>query len=77
MQATIYSTPNCGYCTLMKQFLAEQQIDYTVVTIDGPEVAQYLMNETGRLGAPQTNIEGYWVLGYDPNAAMKIIHGLQ
>lgn len=77
MQATIYSTPNCGYCTLMKQFLEEQEIDYTVVIIDGPEISQYLMNETGRLGAPQMNIAGYWVLGYDPNAAMKIIDGLK
>jgi glutaredoxin 3 len=74
MQATIYSAPNCGYCTLMKQFLDEQQIDYNVVMIDEPEIAQYLMNETGRLGAPQTIIEGYWVLGYDPNTAMKILN---
>ena len=77
MHATLYSTPNCGYCTLMKQFLTEQHIDFDVVFIDSPEVTQYLVTETGRLGAPQTNIEGHWVLGYDPNGAMKIIEGIQ
>lgn len=77
MKATVYSTPNCGYCTLMKNFLDEQQIPYDTVLIDSPEVSQYLMDQTGRLGAPQTNLNGHWILGYDPNQATKIIEFLQ
>lgn len=76
MKATIYSTPNCGYCTLMKKFLLEQQIEFETILIDGPEISQYLMTQTGRLGAPQTLLEGHWILGYDPNQATKIIQHL-
>jgi len=39
-----------------------------------PDVAQFLMQKTGRLGAPQTSINGEWVLGYDPNTASRIIN---
>lgn len=77
MKATIYSTPNCGYCTLMKKFLKEQQIEFETILIDGPEISQYLMEQTGRLGAPQTFLEGHWILGYDPNQATKIIQYLR
>lgn len=74
IDVTIYSTNNCGYCELMKNFLQEQKIKYKVITIqDNPEIAQFLMQQTGRLGAPQTSINGEWVLGYNPNTAMKII----
>lgn len=71
---TVYSSSNCGYCVLMKNFLNEQNIPYKEVNIqEKPEIAQELMSATGHLGVPQTNINGNWVLGYDPNSAMKII----
>lgn len=74
LNVTVYSTTNCGYCELMKNFLYEQNINYNVVNIQhNPETAQFLMQQTGRLGAPQTSINGEWVLGYDPNTAIKII----
>lgn len=74
LDVTIYSTANCGYCELMKNFLHEQSIDFKVINIhNDPDMAQFLMQQTGRLGAPQTCINGEWVLGYEPNQAMKII----
>lgn len=74
LDITVYSTTNCGYCELMKNFLHEQNIKFKVINIhNNPDMAQFLMQQTGRLGAPQTYINGEWVLGYDPNSAMKII----
>lgn len=78
LNVTVYSTTNCGYCELMKNFLKEQNIDFKVVNIhNDPNIAQFLMEKTGRLGAPQTCINDAWVLGYDPNNAMKIIERLK
>lgn len=66
LDITIYSTSNCGYCELMKSFLQDQNLPYKEVHIgNNPDVAQFLMQKTGRLGAPQTSINGEWVLGYD------------
>ncbi|MGE7918594.1 glutaredoxin family protein [Viridibacillus sp. NPDC093762] len=77
LDVTVYSAVNCGYCVLMKNFLHEQNILYKEVIIqEKPEIAQELIAATGRLGVPQTNINGNWVLGYDPNSAMKIIQQL-
>lgn len=78
LDVTVYSTTNCGYCELMKNFLKEQNIAFKVVNIHkNPTMAQFLMEKTGRLGAPQTCINDEWVLGYDPNNAMKIIERLK
>lgn len=78
LDVTVYSTTNCGYCELMKNFLHEQNINYKVINIqNNPDIAQFLMEQTGRLGAPQTCINGEWVLGYEPNNAMKIINKLK
>ncbi|MGR6896632.1 glutaredoxin family protein [Rummeliibacillus sp. BSL5] len=75
LDITIYSTSNCGYCDLMKSFLQDQNLPYKEVHIgNNPDVAQFLMQKTGRLGAPQTSINGEWVLGYDPNTASRIIN---
>ncbi|MEK4759127.1 glutaredoxin family protein [Viridibacillus sp. FSL E2-0187] len=77
LDVTVYSAANCGYCVLMKNFLNEQNILYKEVNIqEKPEIVQELMAATGRLGVPQTNINGNWILGYDPNYAMKIIQQL-
>ncbi|MEK4091031.1 glutaredoxin family protein [Viridibacillus sp. FSL H8-0110] len=77
LDVTVYSSINCGYCVLMKNFLNEQNILYKEVNIqEKPEIVQELMAATGRLGVPQTNINSNWVLGYDPISAMKIIQQL-
>jgi len=77
LDVTVYSSTNCGYCVLMKNFLNEQNIPYKEVNIqEKPEIVQELMASTGRLGVPQTNINSNWVLGYNPNSAMKIIQQL-
>ncbi|MEH6943691.1 glutaredoxin family protein [Bacillus sp. JJ722] len=73
-QVTVYSSNRCVYCVMVKNLLKEQNIQFQEVNVDGhPEVVQKLIQSTGRMGVPQTEINGKWVVGYDPNSIMKAL----
>ncbi|MGM9924913.1 MAG: glutaredoxin family protein [Bacillus sp. (in: firmicutes)] len=73
-QVTVYSSDRCAYCVLVKNFLARQNIPFQEVSIDRyPDIVQKLIQTTGQMGVPQTEINGKWVLGYDPNGIMDAL----
>ena len=72
---TVYSTNQCPYCVLLKNFLTEQEVPFEEVNVEAnPEIVQQLIQKTGRMGVPQTEVNGQWVVGYDPNAIMKALN---
>jgi glutaredoxin 3 len=59
---------------MMKQFLESQGLNYKEVNVQTDPIAgQKLVEETGQMGVPQTNINGHWVLGFDPEEIMKYV----
>ncbi|WP_392455903.1 glutaredoxin family protein [Chryseomicrobium aureum] len=71
---TVYSTTTCPYCDMMKNFLDQQNIPYTNVDVQkDPAAANRLVETTGQMGVPQTNVNGQWVLGFDPNRVMELL----
>ncbi|WP_431029711.1 glutaredoxin family protein [Lysinibacillus sp. LZ02] len=73
-QVTVYSTTTCPYCDMMKNFLDAQGIPYKNVDVQkDPIAATKLVQTTGQMGVPQTNVNGEWVLGFDPNRVLQIL----
>lgn len=73
-QVTVYSTNTCPYCDMMKNFLQQNQINFTEVNVqEDQEAAQKLVETTGQMGVPQTNINGQWVLGFDPERVLELV----
>lgn len=73
-QVTVYSTNTCPYCDMMKSFLQQNQINFTEVNVqENPAAAQKLAETTGQMGVPQTNINGQWVLGFDPERVLELV----
>lgn len=71
---TVYSTTTCPYCDMMKNFLDQQNIPYTNVDVQkNPIEANKLVQTTGQMGVPQTNVNGEWVLGFDPNRVLELL----
>lgn len=71
---TVYSTTTCPYCDMMKNFLDQQNIPYTNVDVQkDPIEANKLVQTTGQMGVPQTNVNGEWVLGFDPNRVLELL----
>jgi len=73
-QITVYTSNHCRYCVMLKNFLSDQNISYQEVNvITNPAIMQQLVENTGQLGVPQTEVNGQWVVGYDPNSIMSAL----
>ncbi|KUP05673.1 glutaredoxin [Bacillus coahuilensis m2-6] len=74
-KVTVYSTTTCPYCVMVKNFLKQQNIPFTEVNVgQNQEEAANLVRTTGQMGVPQTNVNGQWVLGFDPDGILKALH---
>ena len=73
-EVIVYSTNTCPYCDMMKSFLQQNQISFKEVNVqEDQEAAQKLVETTGQMGVPQTNINGQWVLGFDPDRVLELV----
>lgn len=72
---TVYVTNSCPFCTLLKNFLNENQIPFKEVNVENDPVAmRHVVQQTGQMGVPQTEINGKWVIGFDPETIMSLIN---
>ncbi|THE13425.1 glutaredoxin family protein [Bacillus timonensis] len=73
-QITVYTTNTCPYCVMMKNFLKENGFSFKEVNVQqDPIAANRLVKTTGQMGVPQTEINGQWVLGFDPEKVMQLV----
>ncbi|RSK28330.1 glutaredoxin family protein [Bacillus sp. HMF5848] len=71
----VYTTTRCPYCVMLKNYLASQNIAFEEVNLERkPEYIQKLMQTTGQMGVPQTEINGKWVIGYDPETITSFLN---
>lgn len=74
-KVTVYTTNSCPYCVMLKNFLGTQSIEYKDVNVQqDPLAMQYVMNQTGQMGVPQTKVNDEWVLGFDPDKIMSLVN---
>lgn len=72
---TVYTTSTCPYCLMVKGFLNKQGLPYNEVNVQlDQNAARRLVETTGQMGVPQTNVNGQWVIGYDPTRIMMNVH---
>lgn len=62
----IYSTENCKFCHMLKDYLTEKGFSYENVDV-GKDAAQaeIAKAKSGQLGVPVTDIDGHIIIGYD------------
>ncbi len=55
---TIYSTATCGFCKMIKGYLADKKLEFEVKMVDEDQnLARELYEKSGQLGVPFTLIE--------------------
>ncbi len=63
---TVYSTPSCSWCTVVKRHLQENGIQYREVDVSADQkAAEEMVKKSGQQGVPQTDINGQVVVGFD------------
>jgi len=78
MKIKIYSTPTCGYCKLLKQYLDEKKISYEEVDVSSDVKQQEeMIKKTNQQGVPVTIIEDEGkeeiIIGFDKNKIDEIL----
>jgi glutaredoxin 3 len=73
-QITVYTTNSCPYCVMMKNYLMDKGLPFKEVNVQQDQAAaNRLVLTTGQMGVPQTEINGQWVLGFDPEKVMRLV----
>lgn len=71
-EITVYTTTTCPYCVMLKNFLDSEGLKYKEVNVQlDQQAASKLVATTGQYGVPQTEINGQWVLGFDPESIKR------
>lgn len=74
MDVTVYTTPTCMYCHQLKSFLQEKNVDYQEVDVSqDQQAAQKIVQETGQMSVPVTQIGDRYVLGFAKDTISELL----
>lgn len=73
-KVTVYSTPTCPWCHKEMEFLKENNIPFEEVNVAADhKAAQRMIEKSGQMGVPVTEIDGQFIVGFDKNALKKAL----
>lgn len=73
-KVTIYSTPTCPFCIRAKQFLKDNNIQFTDYDVGSDQTkAQEMMKKTGQMGVPVIDVEGQYIIGFDKEKIKQVL----
>lgn len=63
---TIYTTPTCAFCKAVKKYLQDKDLEYSEKDLTtNADAAKWVMDNTGQLAVPVTDIDGTIIVGFD------------
>lgn len=66
MNITIYTTPTCGFCHMVKEYLNDKKIEFSEKDISQDQEAyKEILEKTNQLGVPVTQINDTYIIGFD------------
>lgn len=71
----VYSTPNCPWCRMVKDFLNEHGIAFEDINVAvSRKAAREMIEKTGQRGVPVIDIEGKVVIGFDEKKLRELLN---
>lgn len=65
----VYSTPNCPYCNLVKDYLKQKGVEFEEKDVSTDRVAaRQMIEKSGEMGVPQIDIDGTIIVGFNKDA---------
>ncbi len=66
MSVTVYSTPTCVYCKMVKKYFESHNIDFNEIDVSRDrEAAAEMVRKSGQMGVPVVDIDGTIIVGFD------------
>lgn len=73
-KVTIYTTPECVYCKMTKEFFKEHNVAYGEKDISSDEKARDgMVQKSGQLGVPVIDIDGKIIIGFDKEKISELL----
>ncbi len=70
----IYSTSTCPYCTMAKDFLKNNNIEFESLDVGSDsQAAEEMKSKSGQMGVPVLDINGAIIVGFDKPAITKAL----
>ncbi|MFA5135812.1 MAG: thioredoxin [Patescibacteria group bacterium] len=71
---TVFSTPTCPYCHMVKDYLKNKKIDFKDIDVSvDQEMARKMVDKSGQMGVPQLWINNEVVVGFNKGAIDMIL----
>ena len=71
---TLYTTPTCAFCPLVKNFLQEKGVEYEEVDVSvSEEVKNDFKEKTGQMMVPVVQIDDEIVTGFDKKKLEEVL----
>ena len=48
----VYTSPTCGYCNMVKQYLKQIDVPYEEKDVSDPKIAEEAVTRSGQMGVP-------------------------
>jgi len=74
MNVKIYTTKTCPWCKKTKDYLNQKNVSYGTVDVgENKEAANEMIEKSGQMGVPVTDINGTIIVGFDKDAIDKAL----
>ncbi len=71
----VYSTQMCPYCSTLKQFLKEHNIEFEDIDPSQDKKAlDEMVQKSGQMGVPVVDIDGEIVVGFDKEKICELLN---
>ena len=70
----VYSTSTCPWCHKTKEFLKEKNVKFDDIDVGADQkAANEMVEKSGQMGVPVTDIDGKIIVGFDKEALEKAL----
>ena len=71
----VYSTNWCPWCTRVKDFLKEKNIEFEDVNVENdPNRTKEMLEKSGQMGVPVIDIDGKIIVGFNEPEIRKALN---
>ncbi len=73
-KVVIYSTPNCTYCNMAKEFFAANNVSFESVDVAAdPARRQEMIDKSGQMGVPVILIDDQMIVGFNKRMLSNLL----
>ena len=73
-EVVVYSTSTCPWCTVVKNFLKQNNIEFTEKNVGNDQkAAEEMIEKSGQMKVPVVDIDGKIIIGFDKKRIEQLL----